>query len=309
MRDLPRHLHLGPGQSLWPQFIWHYSDIRNVASILTTGRIFSRDRIKELGGKAVEIAHLAIIDHSPWAHPYVRLYFRPATPTQYNIEGIRANAGAAHCPVPVFLLFDAASLLTREDCWFSNMNLARMEADIGNDMSFMLRKMNFDDIYHDAPLSESSKRRIIGARCAEVLFKDELDLEDLREVVCRTPGERTTLLHLLGEHANRWRPSIRVVYPGERMFFRDHAYVQEARLIDDQILIEVGGRLSSNHTYTAGIRVIDTGQIINTAGPVTGPRLLLPLPAPAQRVGLHMEFCGCLAYRGVITRGGLLGTS
>jgi hypothetical protein len=184
-----------------------------------------------------------------------------------------------------------------------------MDAEIGNDFSFMQRRLNFGEIYHDGPLSEGeTKRRIIGARCAEVLFQDELDLEDLRQVVCRTPGERTTLLTLLGDDGDRWRSLIRVVYPGERMFFRDHAYVQDSRLLHNGILVDFGGRVTAHHTYSAGVRISEA-EILKYEGTVPGPRMLLTLPNPQERVGLHLELCGCLAYRGVLTRSGLLAQS
>lgn len=307
IRELPERLFLGPAHRRWPLFVWHYSDIRNIANILRCGRIYSRQRIKQMQAESVEIARLAIIDSSPWAHPYARLYFRPATPTQHNIEGIRVNAGTAHCPVPVFLLFDSESLLTREGCMFSDTNLARHEAEAGDTLDFMLRRLNFHHIFHDRALKEGAdKHQIIGARCAEVLFRDELDLEDLREVVCRTPGERETLLHLLGDAAERWRPVVRVVDPGERMFFRDHAYVQQARLLDSGVLVDFGGVVSPTHTYTAGLRYAED-QRVDYEGDLIATRMLFRTPTPQERVGVHLEICGCLAYRNVLTRGGLLG--
>lgn len=307
LRELRTDRDLSADQRRWSQFIFHYSDVRNVANILKAGCIFSRQQMKARGLESVEIAQLAIIEQSPWAHPYARLYFRPATPTQYSIEGIRASGDIirAHCPIPVFLLFDSERLLTREGCLFSNTNLARtLDAEIGDTAKFMRRYLNFGEIYHDAPLSDgATKRRIIGARCAEVLFKDALDLQELREIVCRTPGERATLLTLLGDDADRWRKMVRVVYPAERMFFRDHVYVQDARLLADGILVEIGGRVTTRHTYTAGVRLAN-GERLNYGGSLPGPRMLLRLPASQERAGLHVELCGCLAYRGVLTRGG-----
>jgi hypothetical protein len=41
----------------------------------------------------------------PYVRDFVRLYFRPQTPTQYRNEGIRPKNMReleSHCPVPVF---------------------------------------------------------------------------------------------------------------------------------------------------------------------------------------------------------------
>src|SRR6266702_4781012 len=116
---------LGKRRSAWPNYIYRFSDIRDVAAILRSGRLLSRTKCAELGVAFRDAANPQIIEQSPQAHGYARLYFRPHTPTQYHMEGIRAVAQrwrGAHCPVPVFLLFNSDDLLTRTGTIFTNGN-------------------------------------------------------------------------------------------------------------------------------------------------------------------------------------------
>ena len=53
-------------------------------------------------------------------------------------------------------------------------------------------------------MPDEMKEELKFRRHAEVLAEDELDLEGLREIVCRTGPERDTLLDLLGPEAERW---------------------------------------------------------------------------------------------------------
>jgi len=80
-------------RSWWPEFVFHYTDIRNAVRILSEGRLLSRTRAKANGklevssGSSTELA-----DTAPWVRDYVRLYFRPRTPTQFYAEGIQSQA-------------------------------------------------------------------------------------------------------------------------------------------------------------------------------------------------------------------------
>ena len=122
----------------WPYCVLHYTDIRNAVDILKEGYIYSRTHAEESGRLQVSSGSSAVLDGtSSDVKSCVRLYFRPKTPTQYYAEGIysraslsRSNYPDAHCPVPVFFLFDSTQILTRQDSRFSDGNLGASRSRI-----------------------------------------------------------------------------------------------------------------------------------------------------------------------------------
>ena len=219
----------------WPGRVFHFTNVTNAAGIIQAGAIRSRERITASGSLSIDSADPDVVANAPWAHSFVRLYFGARTPTQYHMEGIRPVnqrvRHGAHCPVPVFFVFDAASLLTRDECEFTNGNLSSPGAVRGGSAAF-LRGLPFKDIYHRGVIT-GRKPEIVFARCAEVLIPDVLDLTDVVSVVCRTGAERRTLLHLIGgELAALWRQKIRTERPGEHFFQRHWFYVEEVALLN-----------------------------------------------------------------------------
>ncbi|WP_420629291.1 DarT ssDNA thymidine ADP-ribosyltransferase family protein [Candidatus Leptofilum sp.] len=96
----------------WPSFVFHYTDILNAAKILNSGAIFSRQEAEKRGVLSVSSGSSAVLaGTNPHVQSCVRFYFRPQTPTQFHVEGIRSDRVLsksrypdAHCPVPVFFL-------------------------------------------------------------------------------------------------------------------------------------------------------------------------------------------------------------
>lgn len=310
METLSASSWLGAQRRAWPKHLYHFSDVRNVASILRTGRIYSRARADELGLHGVEIASLDIVEGSPWAHGLARLYFRPVTPTQYHNEGIRSPEQRSkhnHCPVPVFLVFDAAAMLAREDAQITDGNLARQRFSLGRGLDF-LRKLNFRAIYHDSPypgtMSRGERDEITRARCAEVVYPDEVDLTHLHEVVCRTPAERQALLTLLGEERRSWASRVRVEQPGERFFFRDWTFVRDASFGESRINVQV--RFGPG-TYAVEARTRLPDGIAREwrwePNSIAGlKQLQVAVPSAAERVFLEMRIAECLAFQGYLSR-------
>jgi hypothetical protein len=301
---------LGRQRREWPLHLYHFSDVNNVASILLSGRIYSRNRAEQLGVHSVEIASLDIIEGSPWAHDLARFYFRPRTPTQFHNEGIRPpeqRSKHSHCPVPVFLVFNAPKMLAREDVQISDGNLARQRFNVGTGIEF-LRKLNFRAIYHDASYPASMARgerdEITRARCAEVLYPDEVDLSDLEEVVCRTPAERQTLLTLLGTERRTWSSRVLIEQPGERLFFRDWTFVRDVSLSGDRVNLSVlfgtGEYTLEASTRYPGGRSYDWKWEPNTAAGLRS--LQLAIPETAERVFVEIRIAECLAFRGYLSR-------
>jgi hypothetical protein len=197
----------------WPHFVYHTTSMENAVRILQSGRIYSRNKASANGTIARDIASVSVITNTQdhWKD-YVRFYLRPKTPTLFINEGARPKLAireGAHCPSPVCFLFDSHSLLTREDCLFSNGNLGSSSVVVDGSADFFCQ-LPFEKIYHDS-WRNPNERDIIFHRCAEAIVQDEVDLSGLRHVICRSNAEKDTLLALLDWNtANLWRGSISV---------------------------------------------------------------------------------------------------
>ena len=76
--------------SWWPKFAYHYTDVTNAVSILSSGKLYSRVKAGAKGVMENDNASRQVIDMTETrATSYVRFYFRPLTPTQYHNEGVR----------------------------------------------------------------------------------------------------------------------------------------------------------------------------------------------------------------------------
>jgi hypothetical protein len=255
-----RHLRqagwLGPARKWWPDYVYHFTDITNAVSILRCGKLLCRSQAKI----ATDIASAQVIGQTDdaWKNQ-VRLYFRPRTPTQFHNEGFRpvANLGGlhAHCPMPVFFLFDAETILTQEHTQFSDGNLASSSPCVGSDAGF-LTSIPFEKVFHDSWLNEHEKRNIIYHRHAEILVPNELELNSLKWLVCRSEAEVRTLNHLLPSKTwDKYSKKIKVSRP---LFFRRWTFVEKAEL--DQRLIKIWFNPSTltPQPFKARLDILDT---------------------------------------------------
>lgn len=115
-------------QRWWPDFLFHCTDVRNVVNFLRTGEMLSRTKIVASRQLLVDIASPEVTAHTNdiW-QDYVRLYFRPKTPTQFRNEGFRPTRQRdyhAQCPVPVYLIIDAMEVLSKAGVMFTDGNVA-----------------------------------------------------------------------------------------------------------------------------------------------------------------------------------------
>ena len=223
----------------WPICLFHCTDITNVVSILRQGEIVSRNRITAVGQLPMDIASPDVIEGTDSRWPgYVRLYFRPKTPTQYNNEGFRPvgqRALNSHCPVPVYLIFDALAVLSRTDSCFSDGNLGSANANVYEDVSF-LEQIPFDLVYHDTRFDRSERDQVVDHRNAEVLVPQRMGLESLRYIGCRSDAEYKTLLHLLPPGTrSRWVDKLGV-RPNLQLFNRKWTFVEEVDTNTDKIV-------------------------------------------------------------------------
>ena len=294
---------LGPSRADWPRHAYHITDVRNAAKILKCGALHSRAALNAAGSSFQDCADQAVIANSVWSHGYVRLYFRPRTPTQYRMEGISppsARKHGAHVPVPVFLLFDAAQLFCEDGIEFSNGNVAASGHQRGGDAAF-LESLNFKKIYHDGPIPESGKSEIVFMRCAEILMPGTLTFEHLRDVVCRTPPERDTLLALLGRDLEQvWRSRIRVEKAGENLFERRWYYVRDIRWDGKTIYIK--------HSMLPAVRRLKVrfrdGEIRTFSAPArsVGTQAEYNLVSSDSRIAVEYTVEDSLAYLGYLSQ-------
>jgi len=223
----------------WPRLLFHYTDIQNAVGILSSGYLYSRQYLEDERLLAVSSGSDEVLagTHSDIKN-YVRLYFRPKTPTQYHAEGIksarnlsRSSFPDAHCPVPVFLLFDSAEILCREDSLFSDRGLASWIHQIMSTAQ-ELENLDWPKIYHTGPFDsrKPEEASIVSLRMAEVIVPHRLDLEGLKWIYCRSEAEKDTLLYLLTEDDRHQYERKIVATTRSGLFYRRHTFLESVRM-------------------------------------------------------------------------------
>jgi hypothetical protein len=177
----------------WPYFAFHFSDVNNVKDILSLRRILSRNQAEKMSLDFVDTASDEVLANtSAEIKDFVRFYFRPLTPMFFHVEGFRPDPTKlkypdAHCPVPVYLLFDNIELLTEYDTEFSNGNLGSRYSNRYTTVEHFL-DLPFDDIYHEGSLyGNPRKAAILNHRQAEIIIPNTCTLEHLSRIWCRSP--------------------------------------------------------------------------------------------------------------------------
>jgi len=224
----------------WPKFVYHFTDVLNAVSILETGCLYSRSEANRLRIMRADNASREIIQGTRPEHfQYVRMYFRPRTPTQYRNEGLRPKnnreLGGAHCAIPVFFCFDSLRVFALDYTEFSNGNIGSSRSKHSGSRDFF-QQIPFDLVFHNGYFSENERENIVFHRNAEVLIPQVLPLEPyLQRIVCRSAAERQTLLHLLSEETkHKWNSMITLSDHG--FFERKWTYVEEVVTVDDKVI-------------------------------------------------------------------------
>ena len=189
--------------SWWPKFAFHYTDVTNAVSILSSGFLYSRADAAHMRVMKNDNASRQVIDMTnSGVVSKVRFYFRPLTPTQYYNEGYKHPAlrydgdENANVPVPIFLLFDLEKLLALPGVEFSEMSQAGHGARVYSGIE-AFSKLNFDYIY-DNSFDNFDTTKIY--RHAEIVHPKSMAIEScIRNILCRNDLERITLLNLLRE--------------------------------------------------------------------------------------------------------------
>ncbi len=295
----------------WPARLFHHTPIENAACVLRDAVLLSREDSESR--RCLDVAGQALISHRERAHQFARLYFRPRTPTQYSIEGVRKPDerydATAHSPTLVMLIFDASGVLTTNGVRFSNGNMQSYSAS-DDDTEEFFDSIPFEKVYHEGPTG--GDRSIIHARCAEVLAPSPLLLEgSLTSVYCRSPAERATLLHDLGGNARVWRSRI-FVSDDSRVFEKRYAFVEEVSIKSDGIYFRISPR-ERPRDVNVQVDVWNwEGQHLNRSGPRDIPAVppskgqwTIPrkLEDGIYRVRILLE--GCRAYEALLPLGEL----
>jgi hypothetical protein len=249
----------------WPRYLFHFADLSNVASILKNEELLSRGAVRSRYADFVDSASPDIIDQTDerWIN-YVRFYFRPKTPTLYRNEGFRPKErralGGAHCPAPVYLLFDLESIICRADSLFSYGSLARPDVAIYS-TGAEFEQLPFDLVYHDSRFEKGERDDIIFHRHAEVIVPESIDLESLRWIWCRSAAEFETLRHLLpADMWKKWRDKIGV-RTDYNLFNREWVYVDHTTLSQARIIFYLNPARNLLDTGPMDLRV----EVVETA--------------------------------------------
>lgn len=225
----------------WPLYMYHFTDIINAVSILKQGKIFSRKQALELKLMGVDNASHEVIDQTrDFVEEYVRFYFRPLTPTQYNNEGLKhINVSDSHCPRPVFFLFDnsivesySANSLYGEKTFASDLTFPTTDYRSINSFSQL--------IYHYGSYDVLNQSAIKQYRQAEFAVKDSIDLSKLKWIVLRSNAEKEFLLYWLHDKDIYKYDEIIRTYKElnySKMFYLHNLYIDEVIMTEKYVNI------------------------------------------------------------------------
>ena len=203
----------------WPKFAYHYTDIRNAVSILKSGLLYSRYDATRLGLMKTDNASSQVIDNTESnVTKSVRFFFRPMTPTQYHNEGYKhpqlrlERDRYGNCPVPVFFVFDLATLLNQAGTSFSPSSRAGFSPTMHTGID-EFRKLNFGQIYKSGPMTNPTEEKAF--RQAEISHTSPFQIDScLEAILCRNEFEQNMLLSMIARRSmdtyRKYRDKIKV---------------------------------------------------------------------------------------------------
>lgn len=288
----------------WPNYLFHVTDIKNVVSILNEGFLWSRNELQMRNLTWHDAASSEIIEQTDSELiDYVRFYFRPLTPTAYRNEGFRPKSQlyhSAHCPVPVYLLFDHRNIISLDGTRFSNGSLARQGYQIFRS-AIEFKQLDFEKIYHNQWFSEDEKRDIINCRHAEVIHPKGLSLDHLRYICCRSQAEYDTLRNLLSPVIwNEWRSLVRARNP-HTLFNLKWLHITKANLSKHSIGFEFHAPTYRDDFGPFEIRVDITDWRSSNRFYVQNTYQNIVVELPASRLDLDLSSTGLDEYRVILT--------
>ena len=316
MDGVGSQLRLDPARRWWPKWLYRSDHVENTARILNSGELLSRAAAEQRGVIAKDCGSARYVrDLLDEQLRYVRLYFRPRTPTQYVNEGIRPENKIsaryeAHMPIPVYMLF-SVELLGERGINFTCGRLDR-DAEIGGTAEFLMQT-NFKDLYHNSgvgPLGASRRGDILNARHAEVLALDSLSLSHVKRIVCRSRPERDTLLALLDSRTRaRWIRRVIVDEGSLGLFNRLGTYVRDVTLTPETVRVAFFADAAADWRGPFDVRVeCSGGGRMGTCSWsdywVTSQPITCNLRHPRSSYTVKVTLNGDLAYCGKYQRSG-----
>lgn len=294
---------LGAVRSRWVKYLFHYTDIRNAVEILKNNKLICRAELERNNSMLVDNASRIVMSKTELeVKNFVRLYFRPKTPTQYNNEGIRPKAQQSlesHCPVPVFFLFDAKTILVRADYQFAEGNLARLGTQGLCSTAEELSNFDFKKIYHLGSFSQTERDDIISHRNAEIVIRNELDLLDLKFIVCRSPAEKESVLHLLPANIfSKWSSKI-LVDTKAHLYNRNWVFIQTAQLSSSYVIFDFSPDATVATPFVLTITFKSDGQITQKQENFSAnQRLSLKFPNDVMSYEIELKLDDNLVFTG-----------
>lgn len=298
----------------WFKYCYHFSHIENIVSILNDGYLFSRKEALLKSKMKNDNASSKIIDQTnPKYKEYVRLYFRPKSPTQYHNEGCKTKEQLkiselnAQCSVPVFLCLDIRKVLTHPGCLFTETSLASQGAVSLYSTPDEFSKLPYDKIYHDRAIMASEETSsIVGHRHAEIIVPDSLPLTDyLKKIVVRSPAEKETLLTMLSEDLKRKYEKLIQIDTSNILFYSRWTYFHSAQL--DNHLMTFDVRVSRYNNNQIPIQFDVEVELVDEDGTVkrqlienysVPSKLRVPFSKPRERYEVTWWFDNQLMYKG-----------
>ena len=222
----------------WPRYLYHYSNIDNICSILESQYIYSRVNATSLGIMSNENANEAVLlSTNENIKNMVRFYFRPLTKTQLSNEGFKSELSgkSKHVPTPVFLFIDILSVFLLPDVSFTDKHPLNTYHKVFSEISD-LEFLDFEAIYHDGAYQSSDYVR--SCRQAEVWVPDSLPTTHIRQICVRSMADKEFLIYSL--------------------FERDVLNDLELREIEDKILVKKTLNVFFNHgTHIDNVELSD----------------------------------------------------
>lgn len=299
-----------PHRKRWPSRLFHHSPIENVAAILASGVL--RSRADPANVRPRDVAGAGVIKAREDAHNAVRFYFRPRTPTQFHVEGIRRPGecqygDAAHAAVLVMLIFQARSILLDPDVGFTDRNAQQAAAVYGTEEA-QFAAIPFEKVYHEGGIA--GDHSITSHRCAEVHATSPISLDDTLEAICcRSNAEREMLLFMLGNASGKWAEKIHVS-DDLRVFQRDFAFVHDVSLSREGLIFKLNPRRSGGAVDVSielfdhnGRMLVDFKNTELQPVPPKADRWRVAATIPDGTYEARIQIDGHLAYNNLLTLG------
>lgn len=226
--------------SEWIDYLFHCTDVNNLVNILDCGYLYSREKALEYGVMKNDNADNDVIDHTEkWIYQYASLYFGAKTPTFYWNEGFipkEKRKDDAHCPVPVYLLFDKTEVMKLDDLIYSDGNLGSSFRHVSSDLSG-LSNLPYNDIFHRGYYNPNEHPMRVHNRHAEVAIKERISIRKLEYVACRSKAEKEFLLFILKKRDIEFDSSKIMVNPKLSLFNYDRLFVKEVHASNEIIKV------------------------------------------------------------------------